>query len=188
MIEPLVSSVRSLVDLLYVLPFGFWIGSSVLLGLPLLYLWWNKRLWERFDEMRDTANEIKLLASRGDDYKHLPIERTDFLRTEAYSYLVSCLFLMLFCLLGFLYGFHLIAEGWFSSTAIKLSSPEAISSFYVRRQRGIIFVIALMLLPFILWYVSFTVLNGLIKSSKNSFLLKSCKRYLSIDYRKRFRK
>lgn len=168
-------------QLLSALTFGFWVGAFTLIVLPQLYYWWSKRINKRVDEMLKITSEIKTLAERKENYRHLPVERIDFSRKEAYVYSVSGLILVILCTLGFFQGYELIASGWWSFIGRKLTSPEVLNNSYAIRPKGIAFIVGLKILPFLLWYVSFKIAKGIVADTHYSCLWKRCLTYLRID-------
>lgn len=182
--QPFFGSLDYIPKLLAVLPLGFWLGVFILAILPQLYHKWHQKIYERVDEMIGIMNNIKELASKGEYYRHLPVERTNFLKREAYIHLAISILLLVFCVIGFWHGYQLFASGWWSSINDKLSLPQVIDNSYARRPKGIAFIIFIKSLPFLIWYVCFNIARGIFADARYSCLWEKCIVYLKIDYKK----
>jgi hypothetical protein len=130
----------------------------------------------RLTEMLAIMSEIERLHKRGEEYRHLPVKRIDFLRWEAYVFLIASFSLLAISVVGIISSMEIFHSHWWQ----RVLNPSLLEESTVTNARtlakGFILIQLLKLWPFYVIFVSLTSAYGLVRNIRA--VLPATKRYL----------
>lgn len=130
----------------------------------------------RLNEMLAIMSELERLHERGQEYRHLPVKRIDFLRREAYILLISSFSLLSLSAAGIISSIEIFHSHWWQ----RVMNPRLLEESTIANARilakGFVLIQLLKLWPYYVNIVSLATTFGSVRSIRA--VLPASKRYL----------
>jgi hypothetical protein len=114
----------------------------------------SDRIDQRRKEMLSILLEIERLYKNGEEYRHLPARRSDYLRWEAYMFIVLATLLILLSFAGIFASIDIFQSDWWH----RINNPNALKDTTITNARtlarGFLFIQLLKIWPFFIILMS----------------------------------
>lgn len=114
----------------------------------------SDKIDQRRKEMLSILLEIERLYKNGEEYRHLPVRRIDYLRWEAYMFIVLPALLILLSLAGIVASIYIFQSNWWH----QINNPNALKDTAITNARalarGFLFIQLLKIWPFFIILMS----------------------------------
>jgi hypothetical protein len=163
------------------------IPPYILVGLLAAFLlpWASKLLSncieQRKKEMLSILLEIEMLYKNGEEYRHLPVRRSDYLRWEAYLFISLAALLILLSFAGIVASIDIFQSQWWH----QINNPNALRDTTITNARtlarGFLFIQLLKIWPFFIILMSLVSAWSQLQNIR--FILPTAKRYVLASLR-----
>lgn len=136
------------------------IPPYIFIGILAAFLlpWASNLLSDRIDkrrkEMISILHEIERLYKNGQEYRHLPVKRVDYLRWEAYLFVILSILLLLLSLAGLFAAIDIFHSQWWQ----RINNPIDLDNNTITNARslakGFLFIQLLRIWPFFIILMS----------------------------------
>lgn len=164
------------------------IPPYILVGLLAASLlpWASNLLSDRIDQRRKEMLlillEIERLYKNGEEHRHLPARRSDYLRWEAYLFIVLAALLILLSVAGIVASIDIFQSQWWQ----RINNPNALKDTTITNARtlarGFLFIQLLKIWPFFIILMSFV--SAWSQLQNITLVLPAAKRYVLADLRR----